>query len=132
MFESEKKLERSKRPHTKILLIGAAVIIVVLAAVAGYFIWRTISLSSNPSAAGEQKSTDITQKVGKIFAVPTEKPTIAQISDRDKLNDQPFFAKAQNGDYLLVFPTEKTALIYREHENKIINAGPINAPAPAQ
>ena len=115
-----------KRPPLKLLLLGAGVLIILLSAVAGYFIWRTVTLSNTPKAADQAKSTEIINKVGKIFALPEgEQPTVGQITDKEKIKDQAFFTKAETGDYLLVYTTEKLALIYREKDNKIINAGPI-------
>lgn len=52
-------------------------------------------------------------------------PTIADITDKDKLKDQAFFKDAENGDQLLLFSKAKVAMLYRESTNKLINVGPI-------
>jgi hypothetical protein len=64
--------------------------------------------------------------VGAIYALPTdEEPTVAEIQDRTQLADQAFFAKAQNGDYILVYRQNKLALLYRQKDKKLINVGPV-------
>jgi hypothetical protein len=54
-----------------------------------------------------------------------ETPTLATVTDKTKLKDQPFFKDAENGDQILIFPQAKKAIIYREKENRLINVGPI-------
>lgn len=58
--------------------------------------------------------------------LPEEDPTIATITDAENLiQQQPFYAGAQNGDKLLIFPNAKKAIIYSEARDKLINVGPI-------
>ena len=61
----------------------------------------------------------ILDKVSKLIELPDETPTIATITDKTKLQDV-FFARAQNGDKILIFQNSKKAIIYRESANKII------------
>lgn len=100
-------------------------IIVALAATAGYFFWQYTNLKANPDAAAQETTQRLVGKVGKLYAVPSETPTVAQINDKEKLKEQPFFQNTQNGDYLLIFTKAKLAVLYRENENKLINVGPI-------
>lgn len=96
-----------------------------MAAVAGFFFWKWQTTKSGSSA--EASSQRIIQKVGALYALPNdEQPTVALVQDKEKLKDQSFFDKAQNGDYLLMFTEAKIALIYREKDNKLINVGPIS------
>ena len=67
----------------------------------------------------------ILDKVSKLIELPDETPTIATITDKTKLQDV-FFARAQNGDKILIFQNSKKAIIYRESANKIIEVGSIN------
>lgn len=108
-----------------VILGVAAGLIVALAIVAGYFFWQYTSLKANPDAAAQETTQRLVDKVKKLYAVPDEKPTVAQINDKEKLKEQPFFKSAQNGDYLLIFTNAKLAILYREKENKLINVGPI-------
>mgnify|MGYP007132575560 CR=1 FL=1 len=114
------------RKNTKVFIIAGAVVLVVALAAAGYFYWQYTTLKSNPETVAAEKTTRITDKVSKLYALPNETPTVAEISDKEKLKEQAFFQNAQNGDYLLLYPNAKLAIIYREAENKLINVGPIS------
>lgn len=101
-------------------------IILVLVGVAGYYGWQFYALKNNEDTKNKAIAADIKTQVGKIFAVPTdEEPTVARIENKDSLKDQSFFNRAQNGDYVLVYEKSKLALLYRQQDGKLINAGPI-------
>jgi uncharacterized membrane protein YvbJ len=121
----------SQRKHTTktILIVVVSVVFVGVVAAAGYFFWQYTQLKSNPEAVNEQRTMALVEKVGLLYALPDEKPTVAEISDKDKLKEQLFFKNAENGDKLLIFPNAKQALIYRESTNKLINVGPISLSA---
>lgn len=74
----------------------------------------------------ETRAADVKNKVAKLIDVPKDEvPTLATVTDKEKLKDQAFFKDAQNDDMLLIFPQAKKAIIYREKENRLINVGPI-------
>ena len=76
-------------------------------------------LAENKPAATTQALVD---KVSLLTALPTdETPTVATVTDITKLQGQPFFAKAQNGDKVLIYTKNKKAILYRETTNEIIN-----------
>lgn len=108
-------------------------ILVVLAlagfAAAGYMYAQYDTLKNDPQAsqkAQADKTNALKEKIGKLISVPKdETPTLATVTDKTKLKDQPFFKDAENGDVILIFPQAKKAIIYREKDNKLINVGPI-------
>lgn len=110
----------------KVLIVVGICLFIGAVGAAGYFYWQYTTLKSNPATVAEEKTTKIIDKVGKLYALPDEKPTIAEISDKEKLKDQAFFSKAENSDALLIYPNAKLALIYREKTNQLINVGPIS------
>jgi hypothetical protein len=110
--------------RNKLAIVSIAVM-VLLALIAGYFFWQYTKLKANPDAAAQETTQRLVTEVDKLYQLPDEKPTVAQINDKDKLKEQPFFKSAQNGDYLLIFTNAKLAVLYREDENKLINVGPI-------
>lgn len=114
----------SSTGRNKLTIVTIAVMI-LLALIAGYFFWQYTKLKANPDAAAQETTQRLVGKVEKLYQLPNEKPTVAQINDKDKLKEQPFFKSAQNGDYLLIFTNSKLAVLYREGENKLINVGPI-------
>lgn len=111
----------------KLLVI---IIIVALAGVAGYFGWQFYALKNDAQAKNKAIASDVKTEVSKIYAVPDkEEPTVARIENKDSLKDQVFFDKAQNGDYVIVYEKSKLALLYRQQDGKLINAGPITTDA---
>jgi cytoskeletal protein RodZ len=66
-------------------------------------------------------------RVSRLMALPTdETPTVATVTDAEKVKDQPFFANAENGDKVLIYQKAGKAILYRESENKIIEVGAVN------
>lgn len=75
-----------------------------------------------PASVVVQVTPSITPTPTEFTGDPSidETPTIATVSDITKLQGQPFFAKAQNGDKVYVYSNAKKAILYRPSENKII------------
>lgn len=119
---------KSRRFPNKIILWVVAVLVVLgLAAAATFFFFQYTYLKNNPNAAAQETTQRLVGKVGQLYVLPSdETPTVAQVQDKDKLKDQSFFSKAENGDYILIYTNSKLALLYREKDNKLINVGPIN------
>lgn len=66
-------------------------------------------------------------EVGKLIALPSdEKPTIATVSDVEKVKEQAFFKNAQNGDKVLIYTNAKKAILYRPSEKKVVEVGSVN------
>ncbi len=113
------------------LLILPMLVAIIIAGWFGYDWYRSEReverLSQKPTA--EKMSADTAVLLGKIkkhMFLPEEDPTIATITDAENLiQQQPFYAGAQNGDKLLIFPNAKKAIIYSEARDKLINVGPI-------
>jgi hypothetical protein len=82
----------------------------------------------NQGAAAAQAEVDATvAKVGKLIALPTdEKPTVATVTDASKVNSQPFFQNAKNGDVVLIYTKAQKAILYSPAENKIVEVGAVN------
>jgi len=59
-----------------------------------------------------------------------EEPTIATVLDKEKLKDQLFFAKAENGDKVIIYSKNQKAILYRPSINKIIDVAPISIAPP--
>jgi hypothetical protein len=102
-----------------------SVIIVILILVVGVLFWKYQNAKATDPA--KETSARIIQKVAKLYMVPTnEEPTVAQIQDKSKLDNQEFFKTSENGDYLLIYQKAKVAIVYREQINKLVNVGPVN------
>lgn len=82
---------------------------------------------SDPTARVREENKTLLEKVGQLIVLPSdEQPTIATVEDTTKLQDQPFFAKAQIGDKVIIYNKAKKAILYRPEENKIIELAPLN------
>ncbi|MCX6732607.1 MAG: hypothetical protein NTV98_03650 [Candidatus Roizmanbacteria bacterium] len=82
----------------------------------------------------KQAVTEILTKIGALYDLPTgETPTIATVSDKTKLDKQAFFAKAENGDNVLIYSNAKKAILYRPSINKVMEVAPLvmNVPTAA-
>ena len=89
--------------------------------------------NNNSKVLGANKVNDYVVKVEKIVELPVgETPSIATVSDVDKLSSQEFFAKAQNGDVVLIYPKAQKAYLYRPSTDKLIEvafySGPVASP----
>lgn len=112
------------------LLIGAAAL-VILAAVPGVYFFTKYQGAQdalkNPQKAAQEETKALVAKVSQLIELPQgEEPTVATIQDKNKLKDQPFFAKAENGDKVLIYTKAQKAILYRPSINKVIEVAPIN------
>jgi len=104
----------------------------ILTGIAGtYFFYtkyqKTQKLLNDPAAAQQAEIKNITAKISKLMDLPQgEDPSIATILDKDKLKNQPFFAKAESGDKIIIYNKAGQAILYRPGVNRIINAAPVN------
>lgn len=82
----------------------------------------TRKLQSPYPAAATQQANDVIDKVSKLVVVPAnETPTVVNVSNVEKLKDQAFFAKAKDGDKVVVYAKQKQAILYRPSTNQIVN-----------
>lgn len=130
-------MTRFKRPRTSAIIIGC--VILVLLIVISVLAWKYQTATKDPAKKSQEKALaeaeKVTKQVSVIYQIPTdEAPTVALIEDKSKLGSEEFYKNAQNGDYVLIFSQNKFAIIYRQNENKIINAraASTNDTAPAK
>lgn len=84
------------------------------------------ALKQDPNAAAQKEIKDLVTKVGKLVVLPTgEDPTVATVTDPDKLKDQSFFTNAKVGDKILIYTNAKKAYLYNPDINKIVEIAPI-------
>ena len=107
----------------------AVVVIALLGACIYFYLQyqKSQQLLTNPSSATSNEVNSLVQKVSKHYDLPQgDQVTVATVSDTTKLQGQTFFAKAQNGDKVLIYPKSGIAILYRPTTDKIINVGPVN------
>lgn len=102
--------------------LGLMVIIAGLLALAGYYYYQYHRSLQSGTADG---STQLVKQLSTVMELPDETPTVATVTDENKLSDQPFFSKAKNGDKILIFASAHRAILYRPADKKIIDVAPL-------
>ncbi len=128
--------ETSKKNYTTPALFVLTVLLFCALGVAGYFYYQYRHVGNSVSSEGEEITT-LTEEIGAVMELPSgETPTLATVTDREKLADQPFFQKAQNGDKVLIYTNNGRAILYRPalksgERGKIVDVTMINVSTPA-
>jgi hypothetical protein len=114
-----------KRRVTTVALRALGVLVVTGSlGTAAYFYaeYKKVTEVRTPEAELESIVADISEH----FELPTsETPTLATVTDREKLSGQEFFASSQNGDKVLLYQEGRKAILYRPSTGKIVNVAPI-------
>lgn len=111
------------------LIFGVLIVFALGAGVTGFAIMKYPEvLGLSKGQAQVQAEVDILiAEVGKLLALPSdEKPTVATITDVEKLREQAFFKNAMNNDKVLIYTKAKKAILYRPSENKVVEVGAVN------
>lgn len=118
---------RPMKPRRRNFLGPALIILVLLfAGIAAYFYSQYSALKADPAKDAKAEVESIVAEVSKLIVLPDEQPTIATVTDVEKLKDQAFFAKAKNGDKVLIYTEAKKAILYDPVNKKIVEVAPIN------
>lgn len=114
------KIKKSKK-RTEVILPNAPI---VLGIVVSLVITLALFWNNRSNSTTEVKMLEI---IGEVIELPSETPQVALVSDASLLN-QPFFEKAQNGDYVIVYQQAGKVLLYRPKTEKIVNFANIQIP----
>lgn len=117
--------------RTIFISFGVLVFLAAAAVPSYYFYDKYTKARAELTATGDQKAQqeiqDIMKKVGEHVLLPSgEQPSVATVSDKSKLAGQVFFARAENGDKVLIYTNTKKAYLYRPSIDKVIEVGPIS------
>jgi hypothetical protein len=86
--------------------------------------------SKDPQKQAQKELAEVMASVSRHMVLPqNETPTVATVSDPEKLKDQPFFANAKKGDNVLIFSASKKAILYSPSLDRVIEVAPINIDA---
>ncbi len=126
-LKSSKHMTPHSRPQwvrqlgRKFILLLFVVLVVVILFLVGHFVYSRATQGG--VSLGDQ--TQVVDQVGKLMLLPDEKPTVAVVSDLNKLKGQQFFAHASQGDVVLMYAKAQKAILYSPAQNKIIEVAPI-------
>lgn len=123
---SNKSFNRLSKTGLLLVILAA---VVFLGAV-GTSIYFYKQANSNPQVDQVKELERMIKLVGKHIVLPVgETPTMATVSDPEKLKDQPFFINAKKGDVVLIFSDSRKAILYDPIGDKIVEVAPINSQA---
>ena len=113
--------------------IVIALVIAIVPSVYFYTKYQETKRELQKTPAGQKEETaKIVALVAKLLVLPTgEEPTLASVTDKEKLKDQPFFAKAENGDKVLIYTEAKKAILYRPSQHIIVEVAAVNLGTPS-
>jgi hypothetical protein len=107
-------------------------LLIVCAGVIFYMYSQINTLKSNPEEKAKDEVAEVIEKVGKLTVLPSdEEPTIATVTNLDRLKDQAFFTNAQIGDKVLIYQASRKAILYNPTTNKIVEISSINLNNPS-
>lgn len=114
--------------NKKLLLILLILLVVILSGTTLYlYMHGKAAAKSGDGTVSQTEAKALAQKVGRLIILPDDEvPTVATVSDPDKLKDQSFFASAKAGDKVLIYTNAKIAVLYDPTLDKIVTVAPIN------
>ncbi len=84
-------------------------------------------MKKDPQKVAQKEVEALVERVSKLIVLPVgETPTVATVTDPEKLKDQAFFVNAVIGDKVLIYTTAKKAILYNPTTNKIVDVAPLN------
>lgn len=132
MVRAEKTETLSETPKQNRALSAIIVLVILLflsVGIAGYFYYQLKNVGVAKSETDE--ITELMKTIGATLELPEgETPTLATVTDREKLADQPFFQKAENGDKVLIYANTGRAILYRPSTKKIVDVTTVNVNTP--
>ncbi|MFZ3031488.1 MAG: hypothetical protein WA082_00435 [Candidatus Moraniibacteriota bacterium] len=134
MARVEKTEILSETPKKNRALSAIVVLVILLflsVGIAGYFYYQLKNVGVAKSETDE--ITELIQTIGATLELPEgEAPTLATVTDKEKLAEQPFFQKAENGDKVLIYANTGRAILYRPSTKKIVDVTTVNVNTPTQ
>jgi hypothetical protein len=125
---------KKKTPFAKIFFFFILALgITVASAYSFYMYWNSQKQLNALRVASPEKYTQLqdqslVDKVRRHMDIPDETPLINTVDDANSLRSQLFYAKAEDGDKVLVF--SQRAILYRPSEDKVIEVGFIRPVSP--
>lgn len=131
-MNTEPVMTPTAKPKKGIRIRRSTFYIIIIIAIAGlygcfHYYNKYKALTTDPNAEAQKMTAELVGVLGKLMELPAdETPTVATISDKEKLAGQVFFKNAENGDILFAYTNAMKAILYRPSTNKIVNVAPIS------
>lgn len=111
----------------KNILIAVLVLFLLGAAAATYYFYNEYQkVKKNPDLISQKEVKSVTAIISKYMDLPTdEQPTIATVTDKEKLKDQDFFKKVENDDKILIYTNARKAILFRPSTGRVVEFAPL-------
>lgn len=113
-------------PQSKKIIVALGILVAISFGVISY-LYKELNTMKNPTQMAQDEVIQVVAAVGKLMVLPTnEEPTVASVTDPEKLKGQDFFVNAKVGDKVLIYQNNRKAILYSPTINKIIEVSPIS------
>lgn len=118
---------RQLRRYTQLGAIGLGALLLIFLAWQYIDARRDADKLSDPKTSAEQANKELVSDLRKVAVLPAdEEPQVAELTDKDKQKNNPFFANAENGDKVLVYQKASKVIIYRPSTKQVVNMATID------
>lgn len=115
-------VKKERRFSPTLFVMG--VLLLLSLGVGGYFFYQYKHTSEVMQREEIEKLVSV---IGSSMELPQgEFPTLATVTNKEKLDDQAFFLRAENGDKILIYSGAGRAILYRPATKKIIDVTSVN------
>ncbi len=122
--ESEEHISSEPR-RLKSVVIIFSLLLLFFAGAAGYFYYKYKKMAQTSDT--KEEIAQLVKTLDAVIELPGgETPTLATVTDKEKLVSQPFFRKSENGDKVLIYTEAGRAILYRPSIGKIVDITSIN------
>ncbi|MDP2648035.1 MAG: hypothetical protein Q8P35_02240 [Candidatus Yanofskybacteria bacterium] len=116
-----------KTPFTQPIVLALFALAIGTSGMAYYFYGQYNSITGNPNIEARSELDVLLGEVSKLIVLPiNEVPTVATVTDPERLRGEIFFANAKVGDKVLIYTSARKAILYDPVNKKIIEVAPLN------
>lgn len=96
-------------------------IILLTAFILAFLCFAFITVKFKHKLSQKKGPLSLVEQVSKLIELPeNQTPILGTVNDKEKIKNQPFFARAENGDKILIFSESGKVILYRPSKNKIV------------
>jgi len=125
--EFSEQIAKVKKPSKKLITKILIALLVFSIGTSVVFYRSLAKLKQDPKVVAQKETDALMEKLSEHILLPQDEfPTAYTISDVEKLKERDFFANAENGDKLLIYPKAKKAILYSPSKDLVIGVGPFS------
>lgn len=115
------------KKNLKNILIGILILFLLGAGGTTYYFYNEYQkIKKDPNLVSKEEVKSVTSIISKYMDLPEgEEPTVATVTDKEKLKEQDFFKKAENGDKILIYTNARKAILFRPSTGRVVEFAPL-------